>query len=470
MSKIGFVAILLLIMGKSYSQENYFVLIQADNNQPFYAMLDGKTFSSTPNGHLILSRLKDSTYFITIGFPRDLFPEQQFSITVNKKDLRFQLKNPGEKGRGLFDPQTMELKMPVKMDIPENKRTAERVKKDDAFSRLMARVVNDTAVMYTDFAVEKQRTEDPGIASGLRPGVTQGLVLGVIPGGAKVNSEAIKADSGVVKANNREPQTGRSRQDSAMPALANILKDSTRNESSGKMEEPKAEKDSPGRKAVTPFVEKLSERRTDWLVKLVFVDHDKEGAKDTILVQIPLDSLPRVSAAGNRTRNRISKRTESSLVHGAPSRSGGNVSGPSLVREPDLPVIRPDSSSSSGATPKRIANNPVPTVNNSKPFLVNSDCSNFASDDDVDKLRAKMMIAVTDQDRIELALKVLRSKCFTSNQVKALNELFVNDEGRFGFFKAAYPFVTDSDQFKSLVSLLSDPPYIGRFKIMTGQQ
>ena len=69
-------------------------------------------------------------------------------------------------------------------------------------------------------------------------------------------------------------------------------------------------------------------------------------------------------------------------------------------------------------------------------------------------------------ERIVLARKVFRTKCFTTKQVKALTELFVNDKTRYGFFDAAYPFVSDSENFKALVELLSDDYYINRFKVM----
>ncbi len=54
MSKIGLAIVLILIAGRSYAQQDYFVLVQADNNQPFYARMGGKLFSSSAQGHLIL--------------------------------------------------------------------------------------------------------------------------------------------------------------------------------------------------------------------------------------------------------------------------------------------------------------------------------------------------------------------------------------------------------------------------------
>src|ERR1017187_1051650 len=121
MSKTGFTAFLLLILGKGYSQQSfYFVLIQADNNQPFYARIEHKIINSSSLGYLVISQLKDSTYDLSIGFPKNLFPELRFSIMINKKDQDFQLKNLGERGWALNNKQTQELSMPVKEDTNNN--------------------------------------------------------------------------------------------------------------------------------------------------------------------------------------------------------------------------------------------------------------------------------------------------------------------------------------------------------------
>src|SRR5882762_4689599 len=147
-------SLLILIAGKGYAQQDYFVLIQADNSQPFYVKLGDKSLSSTIKGRLILSQLKGGSHSITVGFPKQLYPDQQFSFNIDEKDLEFQLKDLGEKGWGLLNPQTMELKTADFKDASANSHN-EGVKKDDAFSRLMAGVVSDTAVMYNTYAMEE---------------------------------------------------------------------------------------------------------------------------------------------------------------------------------------------------------------------------------------------------------------------------------------------------------------------------
>ena len=94
-----------------YSQEKHFIFIQSENSQPFYVSLNGKLFSSTASGYVIIPKLVEGDYKFTIGFAQNAFPEQSFQCTINKKDLGFNLKNFAEKGWGLFNLQTLEVLM-----------------------------------------------------------------------------------------------------------------------------------------------------------------------------------------------------------------------------------------------------------------------------------------------------------------------------------------------------------------------
>src|SRR5450432_1431325 len=121
MSRIGLIFLFILIAVEGYGQLDHFVLIQADNNQPFYVRSGEQTLNSTAQGHLILSQLKDSVYRITIGFPKKLFPEEDFYLVIDNNDLAFQLKNQEGKGWVLANMQTQESEMPVRMDTIETK-------------------------------------------------------------------------------------------------------------------------------------------------------------------------------------------------------------------------------------------------------------------------------------------------------------------------------------------------------------
>jgi hypothetical protein len=67
---------------------------------------------------------------------------------------------------------------------------------------------------------------------------------------------------------------------------------------------------------------------------------------------------------------------------------------------------------------------------------------------------------------IKVAKKYFKTKCFSTDQIKDLSYLFLNDEGRYKFFDAAYAHTSDSDQYQVLESQLTDEYYLNRFKAM----
>ena len=101
-----------------------------------------------------------------------------------------------------------------------------------------------------------------------------------------------------------------------------------------------------------------------------------------------------------------------------------------------------------------------------KLVLLNSDCKAIAWDNDVDKLRIKMLGEKDVDNKITLARKIFKTKCFSASQIKGLTELFVTDQDKYKFLDAAYPFVVDTDNFKQLSYLLSDDYYVKRFRTM----
>lgn len=98
--------------------------------------------------------------------------------------------------------------------------------------------------------------------------------------------------------------------------------------------------------------------------------------------------------------------------------------------------------------------------------MVNSDCVKFATEHDLDKLRVKMLAQKDYGNRIFTAHKAFRNMCFSVKQVKALSELFPDDELRFRFYETAWPFVSDSSNFKTLEETLTDPFFITRFRTL----
>ncbi|MHA4812108.1 DUF4476 domain-containing protein [Flavitalea flava] len=487
MLKCGLIALLVLMAGRNYGQEYYFVLIQADNNQPFYVHMEDKTYSSSIQGRLILPQLKEGLNSILIGFPKKRFPDQQFSLFIPKKDLELQLKDLGEKGWGLFNTQTLELKMPDAKDTSATKAQIAGVKKDDAFSRLMAGVVSDTAVMYNTYATDGTLKESSAGVKAVSPGKPD--VFPVIPSPDSSKSAGITEtgktspgiipvpDTGSLALNPNNAGTGVSKKE-------DLIKEDSLKGSPGKTDSLKTVSfvpDSPMPFHSTGVILKLSERKTAKAIRLVYLDHVKGKKADTIIMIIPFDSVEKkqlVKSQPNTINNgpvsdqvAQSEQTPASTValtsSPTPSVTSTNIAHSSADEGPaGLPV------SSAAASPEPLFRSRTDSAHKkqaNKILLVNSDCRNFASDYDVDKLRVKMLEAGKDDDRILTAKKVFRTKCFTTKQIKALSEVFTSDQLKFRFFESAYPFVSDN-HFRELSDLLADPVYYNKFKTMTGQE
>ena len=107
------------------------------------------------------------------------------------------------------------------------------------------------------------------------------------------------------------------------------------------------------------------------------------------------------------------------------------------------------------------------TEKKDKPIVnFNSDCKAMADDNAFLKLRKKMAALSSDDAMLDAAKKTFKNTCFSVEQVKNLSALFLNDTGKYIFFDAAYPHVYDSQNFGTLLNILTDQYYISRFKAM----
>src|ERR1700750_928400 len=131
-------------------QQGYLILMDAENKQPFVVRIGDQSYFSSGQGHLVLPQLKDSTYKLGLRLPRKSMAERVFTVAVHRKDLGFQLKG-NDSSMVLFNWQTKEIIRPV-LETDSSRMLAQGTKRDDGFSRLMAAVVNDTAVMYNTYA------------------------------------------------------------------------------------------------------------------------------------------------------------------------------------------------------------------------------------------------------------------------------------------------------------------------------
>jgi hypothetical protein len=427
------------------AQVNHFLYFQHEKKQPFYAILEKKVMSSASSGYLIIPKLKDGTYDITIGFPMGEIEEQHYICTVNNKDAGYLIKNLGDKGWGLFNLQTLEV---VKANNANKKEETVAVEKSDPFSTMLAEVVNDPTIRQT----EKVKEETP-----------------------QVKNETIS--------------------DSAMSSTA------TEN-ANGEAKETVADKSNGSLNTVNTGIVKLFTNSENEGTVITYVDNSS-AKPDTIRVFIPLD---KVKASGNQNKKSSvtvnkqeaetsetkaqhetssNKRVESELINNGTNKLEADTTIDKPADEqnkPKAPVDVPDKTEITNNDDKKFlpielsikdstGNKSVDDNLTNKPAqnigrITNSDCRANANDEDFLKLRKKMA-AVNDQDQmISIAKKAFKVKCFTTDQIKNLSVLFLDDAAKYKFFDLAYQYASDSYNFHLLEKQLTDPYYISRFNVM----
>ena len=135
----GLFVFLLFATSSLEAQKVYFVYLQTENHQPFYARMGEKVYNSTSSGYLILSNLRDSLYGVNIGIQGSQQPDQPYSIAVNRKDQGFLIKNFGEKGWGLFNINTMSVLMPASTSVKPVQAVKTEKREDNDFTNLLAK-------------------------------------------------------------------------------------------------------------------------------------------------------------------------------------------------------------------------------------------------------------------------------------------------------------------------------------------
>ena len=342
-----------------------------------------KIYNSSPVGHLTVSNLKDSTYIITIGFPKNHFPESQFSVRVTRKDQGFHLKQSGDKGPELFNWQTRETILPIPSVANARTRNLTKgIRMDDAFSRLMAAVVNDTLVMYNTY-IPDQAVDSPKSISGANVQAPKKL-------------ETVGDSSGKQIAANAPVPGG------AKPV-----------------------KKKPGKLTKILPVIMIGQQTLADAYQVTYVSYTKKGRADTVRIEIPLETTE------------ISGRAE--------------------------PNAMPDKAVANNQEYMKDSGVIVPAVLETKKKASNSNCRKTATDHEIDALRVKMMNEDTEDHRVDVAKKFFTTKCVSVNQVKALSELFSGDKSRYQFYEAAYPFVSDPENFGELSASLLDKSYKDQF-------
>jgi hypothetical protein len=416
-----------LIAFRGNSQQNRFAYFQAAANQPFYIRMDEKTLSSNSFGSLVISKLKDSTYKLYIGLPGNKSSEQLFQVPILGSDRGFELKTGADGSLRLFDWQKMNYIEPAAREAkPVEPPTQART---DTYSKLMAAVVDDPVVATIAIQAPVQSVsvsaETVTVSSKV---VTEPVSIAAdsAPGIVKENPESQKLDTiRPVKQETTLPPSN----PPAAPVVTAVASLPT-------VDSMKAGKDS----------SKLSTTQNDQAV------HTSSG---TLPAAAPREQTPSISSLSDTVKE---KYREMVFVDRS-SNSNDTIDIRIALDAPDAQPV--DSGLYRVKETKRDTAKASTNVQ-----LINSDCTRFATDGDVDKLRVAILNANSNDTKVLEAKKIFKSRCFSTKQIRALSELFSSDDGRYKLFDASYPFVSDSSNFKNLVDLLEDSFYINRFKTL----
>lgn len=518
MSKPFLLLLFCLSVLTAASQRVYFVYLQTDNDQPFFVRMGDKTYSSSASGYVILSRLRDTVYRFSVGFPQDKWPEQYFTVSVDKKDHGYQLKNFGEKGWGLFDWQTLGIQMAeargatgaVNVPEPGNGFTdilavvagdsslkaksqvpVVEVKKEAAVQAVSKEEVQAPASnpppVKSVTVIDNRKQDPPVVKQDTMTKTSPALVSGV----KKDEPKTVAAKKSVVTDNQKqEPPVGKAEPvvNTSAPIAGDVKKEEPKVVPDGKATAVTSQKTDPVevKDTLAALANEQPANETKGHGKLTPEASDIPGRKAD--ANVPVKNGEEVSpvntdtkpAATNYKPSKVTKRSESSTTEGfglvfIDDDLHGNRDTIRLVIPNPKPVVERKESPKEEKKFLDItaqATAPVTKTDSvqQKPVAaVSGACAGVAAEADFFKLRKNMAAAEGDDEMIGEARKYFKEKCFSSAQIKNLSALFLTDEGKYKFFDAAYGYTTDAANFEALQSELKDDYYIKRFRAMLRQ-
>lgn len=467
---------ILILSGISLeAQQNRFVFFQAQSGKPFYVRLGADNYSSSSFGHLVIPRLKDSTYHFFVGFPKNEFPEREFVVDLQGKDRGYDIRMENQADVILFEWQSGSMIRHSGKEDP-SMLAMRGTKRSDPYAMLMAGVVNDPLVLYMQEPVKEEVVQTPTsnpAKEGLVPNKPAASLISDSGQNLAVNdAKDIKPvnDSGLLDNANV------SKTSSDAPAITRINEESKSADTQAIArinEEPKSAdtqvmvSTTKGRDAIDSNIVKAESNvtidpapKSDELVK----DNQRGDSANTVQTDVKVSTPVLKNRVKPESGSQVIRLYEETVAEGKRMLYVDNTSTP---RDSiDILIVKEMPAGSQVGSVPAVGSKDQKEEAGSSIVLTNTNCTQSASEQDIDRLRVQMLKQKSDDDRIFAARKLLRSRCMSAAQVRALSELFPTDEGKYMFFDAAYPFVSDSGNFKELIQLLTDPYYINRFKAM----
>lgn len=411
---IGTVFFSLMFKVDVQAQQLRFIYLQSEDKSPFFVKVDGKYLSSSENGYIIIPRLKDSTYNLLIGTTGDKLANQEVSISTKFANAGYLIQKNDAKNFTLVNLNTMQ---PVKQVVQHDSGyTVKTIKNDDEFAKVLAQVVGDPSILEVE--VEN--------ASPVIKNVDQvDSAVTTINYSQKDIKSAIENDD-ITNKKNEEFDT---------------LKVATNKEADNK----------------------ISRIKYDSLPDGYMMKYVDAASNDTIDILLPGKN----SIVSNSTENKTLETVKEVSPYVNPNPD---------TRFLDMKLQNPNAAYDSVATQnndfvivdkKTDTNQPLGNQDDfDKKLKNNSGCKSIATQKGFLKLRSQMSSAKNEPEMTKVAISTFASTCFTTEQIKNLSVLYLIEEERYKFFVAAYPYVTDLDNFVALQDQLTDSYFKERFKAM----
>jgi hypothetical protein len=397
---------MICLISQVCSQLNHFIYLQTDNQQPFYLKYNNRIISSTASGYLILSKLKEGAANFSIGFPKSDQTEQNFLVLIDKADKGFLIKNFSERGWGLFDLQSSAVLYALKTEQINQKNG------NDTVAAIIP-VTDDPFANMLSKVTQDSTVKNVSVVKAKNEIKLAPVVNQVIPNPVPEKKDSIKINIPEVSVTTIHQEVKET------PWVVPI-------------------------KSVIQQINKfISSEGTDYVFEILNTD----GSPDTV----------RLFISNHGTEKKPIQQTV--LIP---------------EKKDTIEIIKPD-------VQQPVINNeikvePTPQVpiykkkDSIKTIIPNSNCKVIALEDDFIKLRRKMVNESNEEKMIFEAKKVLKSKCFSTIQIRNLAVLFLTDKGRYLFYEASLPFVTDFSNFKSLEETLSENQYKKLFQELLPNQ
>lgn len=503
-----FLFVLVLLAGSfriGAQDPGYFIYLQSERSQPFYVRYDGKVLSSSDKGYLIIPKLRAGTASLRIGFANGSFAEQQFLVRLSgSNDQGYLIKKDGENGFALYNLQTFASIKPNTNKEVHKEPAVAAVVKDTAVVAVAETAVSTPAAVDADakmaslqkdldstFSNKSEVTVGPGsrpagpivkqtnkFSQALDKVVGDDRVEEIVPvDDPPVVDVAVPADvpveapakKGRKKRREREGLTAEEQQ-----LAAEVMAD----------ERLSAAGDTTATVAATevlpaPVVEKKSKKHKKPANDPAFINFMDDSTKQ-VAAPVPVAVVPEQAVAAPVAEESSSrkKKKRKADAEGADNIVVDSTNGYALS---DLSIDHPKQSKKDRKKKKEVgetAGVPVAGVpveaavaapveeKSSSIKMINSDCGNVLDEANFRKVLRKFVAGKDDDGMIDAFRRNTKGYCVETSQIKTLVQLLGSNESRYRLLDLAYPKISDTSNYGSLETVLTDDYYKGRFKAM----